>query len=371
MKKFKYKLAISGFPKDQDVLIPELERLGYKQGIEIGMRRDSYWSILKTCYDEVGRLGFFTTHVGEIEVNAKDKELVLTLAAMVDDEKYYLGELIVKKDGGFIKVEGCLAYINAESTSWRKATKEEIFKWYEDKHPKVSDPLVSYRYGFIDLSPELPEKWCVKRTPENADVINGWFNENFNLYLLSNKGYLHCSGDCNISQISNYTEITFEQFKRLVMKEEKKIIGYSLKGEYKKSEGLIIKALFMWEPPLKFRSYSLSKWDFSLNSDCYNAAIELGVLDLWFDPVYEEEKKEVILQIGNHRVLIKKGCDRIAVETGHDTTIDQWRSLVPPPITIGPWKANLMDGTYSIGCEKEVTFLEVNKVISTWEELNK
>ena len=76
----------------------------------------------------------------------------------------------------------------------------------------------------------LPEKWCVKRTSENYEVINDYFNKgcNINTYEAKN-AYMHypnhrtnvgfLNGNHSASNVySGYTEITFEQFKQYVLK---------------------------------------------------------------------------------------------------------------------------------------------------------
>ena len=69
--------------------------------------------------------------------------------------------------------------------------------------------------GFI-----LPDKWYVKATRENEYVLKTWRQGNYvtwvdNLVMLSSK----CWGDTSSSHIKKYTEITFEQFKKYVLKE--------------------------------------------------------------------------------------------------------------------------------------------------------
>ena len=69
----------------------------------------------------------------------------------------------------------------------------------------------------------LPEKWCILRTSNNYNIINKWFQDN-NLgkpYL--NYGYIWKSNnnyDTYLTKPEHRTEITFEQFKKYVLKEE-------------------------------------------------------------------------------------------------------------------------------------------------------
>jgi hypothetical protein len=87
----------------------------------------------------------------------------------------------------------------------------------------------AYDAQFVVKEPEfvLPEKWCILRTPENYKIINDWFMRNqTRLWVIcNNDGYLH-STVLNSNWINNnykngnHTEITFDQFKKYVLKEE-------------------------------------------------------------------------------------------------------------------------------------------------------
>jgi hypothetical protein len=88
----------------------------------------------------------------------------------------------------------------------------------------------AYDAQFIVKEPEfvLPEKWCVLRNLDNYSIINNWFlkNQTKNWVITENKGYLYSTilnghwimSDSNKEK--DYTEITFEQFKQFVLKEE-------------------------------------------------------------------------------------------------------------------------------------------------------
>jgi hypothetical protein len=143
------------------------------------------------------------------------------------------------------------------------------------------DNIVNKKNEFV-----LPEKWIVKVTEENKTVLDGWKQKInpysdpaglFNQYL-NYKGY-------NDFLKSEYTEITFEQFKKYVLKQDnmnKEIIGYKLvKPEYKEAILQIMKAC-NWSNYPMLDSYESSGSILKLK--------EAGVLDLWFEPVYKEEK---------------------------------------------------------------------------------
>lgn len=139
---------------------------------------------------------------------------------------------------------------------------------------------------------KLPEKWCVLRNKENAQILNDWANKE-----TCTTGYNYTNGYITSENIDTTTiprssawiprgfvEITFEQFKQYVLMEDRKIIGYKLvKPEYKK---VVIEALKLsnkeaYEPFIiaGMISYYIPKIK------------ELGIMD-WFEPVYEEPKVE-------------------------------------------------------------------------------
>lgn len=85
---------------------------------------------------------------------------------------------------------------------------------------------IVHRYGKIPEVKESvlpPDRWCILRTPENADMVNGWFNEKFyprgpKIFMNSHK-YLHNERCTWIQTISHhepadgFTLITDQQFR--------------------------------------------------------------------------------------------------------------------------------------------------------------
>lgn len=146
----------------------------------------------------------------------------------------------------------------------------------------------------------LPKKWKVK---ENIEVAQ-WASSVFNCssFVSSSEKYLCVNQELyperssyfflDSEESKKYTEITFEQFEKYVLNkttkqvEEKKLIGYKLvKPEYAKAAvriegfnstgyGNIEGRVFTTEG----HAEAIRKW--------YNE----DVLDLWFEPVYEEFK---------------------------------------------------------------------------------
>jgi len=144
----------------------------------------------------------------------------------------------------------------------------------------------------------LPEKWCIKSgEPEVAEYCRAYWNHkrSYNTDECKN-AYAHFppfDGGVTTSYYikSGYTEITFEQFKKYVLKQkeektvEKKIIGYKLvKEEYREAAAKIAKVT-------TFTLYNDTH--LSVNSDAEHCLRKAGVLNLWFEPVYEEEKYNI------------------------------------------------------------------------------
>jgi hypothetical protein len=82
----------------------------------------------------------------------------------------------------------------------------------------------------------LPEKWCILRTPESAEIIERWFNKGSKeVFCTNNYSWLYYNEKLRIKSINHvsgkitehydYTEITTDQFKKWVLKEEDKNFG--------------------------------------------------------------------------------------------------------------------------------------------------
>ena len=225
------------------------------------------------------------------------------------------------------------------------------------------DNIVNKKDEFV-----LPEKWCVERNSDNYLILNNYFNSKFKKKLADADGYLvspNYSGSSpkEWAKPIDYTEITFEQFKQYVLKQDnmytiedlrngkcavinngtaeelgvvlsaaegkpcrktyitlntskyywtkdnyfwsndcqnkynlptqsvkefikqininKEIIGYKLvKPEYERTCAKI----------LNYRDDKISSVSINIGSSAYNDLKKAGVLDLWFEPVYKEEK---------------------------------------------------------------------------------
>ena len=155
-------------------------------------------------------------------------------------------------------------------------------------------------FHFQDLEhyEEFPEKWAIKLYPE----VKKWIEEEHKTHYYSkdsenhifhfpnwvnNNGFL-LGNHTNSEVRKEYTLITLEQFEKYVLKEEqmeKQIVGYKLiKPEY---EG----ALKNIQPQWNKKIHEEKGYNVAINSGVYYDFKKAGVLDLWFEPVYEEEFK--------------------------------------------------------------------------------
>lgn len=154
----------------------------------------------------------------------------------------------------------------------------------------------------------LPEKWCIMRTVNNYKIINDWFNKNNTRnYTFDCTAYYIYSGCLNGNWIiinttinPDYTEITFEQFCKYVLKEnimEKEIIGYKCPinlygGKLKKGDILDQKG--------SAQGLSYSK---NLDNKYY---IPKEIVETW-EPVYKQEE----LKLGEYIIEFKKNSIKV------------------------------------------------------------
>lgn len=105
--------------------------------------------------------------------------------------------------------------------------KDEIItvKSYFNDHSFLSENDTS-GWTFDDNNFELviPAKWCLKRTIENYEVINNWFRKTHYTHLSSHYGYVHNKTSTIVVAQYNiqegYKEISFDDFKKYILKEE-------------------------------------------------------------------------------------------------------------------------------------------------------
>ena len=215
---------------------------------------------------------------------------------------------------------------------------EKVIQYWKDKGidtGSFSGNMSDWYYGVIDgkfgiygsykedveviTLPELPEKWFIVPTEDTVKDICKWFDENHNsssnCNFYSNKlrmemAYTNAFNKNDVYYSSRYLikegipEISIEQFKQITkMKEEKKIIGYKL-----------IK--LQDENNNKHDSFqSHIPYTISEDSNAVRILKKAEVLDLWFEPIYEEEVPQLPIincysgNIINNKVVY--GCAQV------------------------------------------------------------
>jgi hypothetical protein len=180
MKKFKYPLRITGTTTQIASLFEDLTKLGYTtyhQHLDLeGYNRNV--NLVTNDAETNGKLcvyndGIFDSDIVRTVVPASNKDLVLALAAMVDDDKPHVGEWVVGVRSAWLDygkmykiIETCKIYkgelqFNVEGVEssakgitglnfCRKATKEEIFAHFDKKEGmfKIGDVVVIENIGF-------------------------------------------------------------------------------------------------------------------------------------------------------------------------------------------------------------------------------
>ena len=71
--------------------------------------------------------------------------------------------------------------------------------------------------GIYENTPEIPERWCVRRTPENAEILNAWADSKKKLHRTKNEGWVFFDGESYSDTLKDtkLPEITFEQWQAI------------------------------------------------------------------------------------------------------------------------------------------------------------
>lgn len=122
-----------------------------------------------------------------------------------------LKQSISKKD-----LQKALSKVGEELSSMN----ERLGKLEAKSEPKTANGIEVH---FDEVTEGLPEKWCVLRTPTNHKLINKWAGSQWGeAYYFEPTGYLNSDASTSDTIQEGYTEITFETFKKYVLKEEVK-----------------------------------------------------------------------------------------------------------------------------------------------------
>lgn len=241
----------------------------------------------------------------------------------------------------------------------------------------------------------IPEKWCVRAESdaEQREIVR-YFDEKYHstkessygqwpiyvgLYFHSPKHEDWCTSD---KKEEGYRELSFRQFTEYFLtkkidlsashspqredkKEVRKIVSYKLvKSEYQLAFSAIMKA------------NAETRWEFSVGSECWKRASETKVLDLWFEPIYEEICERIVL--GTGKITVKISSGKIEVEGDNEISV---RDLIIINNNISSINSTTLTGTKKnykvvypdevvIGCST-FTRLELTKIIDTYEKMSK
>lgn len=238
----------------------------------------------------------------------------------------------------------------------------------------------------------LPEKWCIKseNAEQHLEIVNYFeqiseSNSVVSLYAWQYHGYFYFhkpfySSRCALEfKLDEYTKLTFEQFEKYILKKEnmrmKKLIGYKIiKPQYIKASEIITNFPGLFDER-KESSLPAQGIHFTAGSACAMSLRAAGVLDLWFEPVYEEEI--VVLSLGSpEKTNIKISKGKIVVEGTNEIALNQLHAIyqgldrICCNELIGTEKRYPMQilKTVKIGCTT-FTQEEVKKVLDTYDSL--
>lgn len=183
---------------------------------------------------------------------------------------------------------------------------------------------------------KLPEFWQIKRDENNYKIINDWMNKHHNV-VGEVEEYTHVSGivnnkNKNKSGNNNLPKITTEQFIKYVLNKQenmKEIIGYKLKEDCKQYEEAAEKIAGFSNGsriPGKFNN-----WMKVNPNGCFTYNLkEAGVLELWFEPVYEKKFKVgdwIAIENSNELESGCKGCKEGIYQVIPKPMNDSWNGL--------------------------------------------
>ena len=153
-------------------------------------------------------------------------------------------------------------------------------------------------------------KWCVMDCVE----VSEWASKHFGCHAYVSKDkhlcvlesyskYSFC--DSSEKKLSDYVELTFEQFEKYVLKSKdmEKVIGYKFKKEYESYLKAYCAIVGIIPESASIVDYKETGYVFQSKSIAYDRIKNAGVIDLWFEPVYESKE----LYFGKVKFTIKKG----------------------------------------------------------------
>ena len=385
-KKFSIPVSMKVNQEQFNYLKEELIKLGYEVTLESTVRDNAGSpNILITQYTHNNNFtNTFSYRDSNYIIQEYNPELFLALASMTSNEEFFVGECIirVKDEHGILNVGDLGVIINViergsdfavtvqndkngymhSTDNIRKATQEEIINHFN----KLS----------MNKLKELPEKWCIKITPESKAALSKWRTAGKGLY--TDTGYCSHNGGYWTSNFPvGCTEITFDQFKELVLKEsnmDKKLIGYNLKKDCTQFLPAILNIIKANGGIHDSLSTYPKGYNFGNNSNTAMWLIEANVLDLWFEPVYESIKKDVQVPVKASKTLIftiSKDHEGYVKENHENkkVSIQSLADMVNYGFGLHGYSAyKIKPVTFDMGCVKNICTSGIEKVIEAYDE---
>jgi len=222
----------------------------------------------------------------------------------------------------------------------------------------------------------LPEKWCIKVTPESKEALIKW--------RTAGKGLCTDTGYCSRNDgywTSNFpvdcTEITFDQFKELVLKKnnmDKKLIGYNLKKDCTQFEQASFAIINVHSKEGNTKFTNKNGVNFTEDSLYHDWLKEANVLDLWFEPVFESIKKDVQVPVKASKQLvftISKDHEGYVKENHENkkVSIQSLADMVNYGFGLHGYSAyKIKPVTFDMGCVKNICTSGIEKVIEAYDE---
>lgn len=402
-KKFSIPVSMKVNQEQFNYLKEELIKLGYEVTLESTVRDNAGSpNILITQYTHNNNFtNTFSYRDSNYIIQEYNPELFLALASMTSNEEFFVGECIirVKDEHGILNVGDLGVIINViergsdfavtvqndkngymhSTDNIRKATQEEIINHFN----KLS----------MNKIKELPEKWCIA-CKDNIEARR-YFDKNSTRDCYEsnyNYGYLHrfnaidqditSPGDLRASFHdtyirTGYTEITFDQFKELVLKEsnmDKKLIGYNLKKDCTQFEQASFAIINVRSTEGNTKFANKNGVNFTEDSLYHDWLKEANVLDLWFEPVFESIKKDVQVPVkaSKQLVFIISKDHEGYVKENHENkkvSIQSLADMVNNGFELSGYNAyKVKPVTFDMGCVKNICTSGIEKVIEAYDE---
>jgi len=216
--------------KDQfDGIKDRLVEIGYKPSFMTFMSDNRYLCTVGICSNN--HITDYNKHAVEISPVRRlifetfNPELFLAIAAMTDKEDGIKGEWWTRISTGELQNQKIPRVCNY---GFRKATVQEIIEYFEKMDKKDAERIfnlvLEFQSNLLDNSNKnemffLPKNFKILRNSVSFEKINKWAEKNSKENFNREKGFVYFYDKKCITIERNCQEITFDQFKKYVLKE--------------------------------------------------------------------------------------------------------------------------------------------------------